>query len=154
MSVKFLKDIGHGFTEGAMASKTAKYAHNTKVPPERSAEEVKHILRKYQATSIGTMETSDGIVILAQLRNRNLRFSVEKQRDPKEYMRRWRVLVLRVKAALEEIADDKSQAGFDEHMMSWILLPSGQTVAEFARVGVAHAYENGAMPNLSIEYRP
>lgn len=132
----------------------AKYAANTKVPPERSAEEVKAVLRKHKAQSIGTLESADGIMVVAQLRARNLKFQVPKQKDAQEYARKWRVLLIRVKAALDDLDEIRSQSDFDEKMLSWIVLPNGQTVGEFAREGVAIAYANGTMPTIGIEYKP
>ena len=133
----------------------AKYAATTKVPPEKSAEEIKGILRKHGAESIGVMESqSEGIIIIAQMNSRNLKFVVPFQDTEKEYWRKWRVLVVKVKMALEDLLEANTQADFDQSLMNWIMMPNGQTCGEFAREGIEHAYSNGQMPSIGIEYKP
>jgi hypothetical protein len=62
-----------------------------------------------------------------------------------EERRRWRVLLLRVKARLEEIAEGVS---FEEAFMPFVVLPDGRTVREYVLPEVKRAYEMGVMPKM------
>src|ERR671918_97060 len=102
-----------------------RYAHNTSVPVERSRTEVERILAKYGATHFGTMTKPDGATIVFQFKERQIQLAVPMptktdkafthkgwrmrttdERDrlwDAEYRRRWRVLVITVKAMLEAV---------------------------------------------------
>ena len=59
---------------------------------------------------------------------------------------RWRALALVIKAKLESV--ETGVATFEEEFMANIVLPSAQTMAEYALPQIAQAYETGTMPPL------
>jgi hypothetical protein len=61
-------------------------------------------------------------------------------------MRRWRSLLLRIKAKLEAIADGMTTV--EEEFLANLMLPDGSTVIEEVLPRLAVAYETGKMPQL------
>ena len=77
----------------------------------------------------------------------NVRTDVQAERAHKQAIRqRWRALALVIKAKLESV--ETGVATFEEEFMANIVLPSGQTMAEYALPQIAQAYESGTMPPL------
>jgi hypothetical protein len=145
------------------------FAEGTDVPVERSRAELESILHKHGATSIGMLRDNDGVVLVFEMRARRVKLSITNPnpadykftpgkilRSPaqvaaavdNEIKRRWRALVLIVKAKLELIASGGSS--FEIEFMAHTMLPNGQTVGEVMLPRIAKSYTDGAMPPLRL----
>lgn len=137
---------------------SAKFAESTKTPVVNSRMEVERILKKYGANSIGYGEvTKDGrtqYAVMFQCHERHVRMLVPMP-DPKrlgqtayekEERRRWRVLVLVLKAKLEAVQSGVSV--FEDEFLAHIILPDNQTVSQWIRPQLTAAYGTGKMPAL------
>ena len=145
------------------------YAQGTTVPVSRSKAEVESILRKAGATGYMCGWDSErgytrvqcklgGRMLLFEVwepsvvemkvteagRKRNL--TAAKQAAVKETRRRWRGLVLIIKAKLEFI--ETGASSIDAEFLANLMLPDGSTVGSHAMPGVQRAYETGKMPKL------
>jgi hypothetical protein len=149
-----------------------KFAAETSVSPEKSRAEIEAILKRYGASHYGYMSAPDAAAIAFQAQSRRLRFTLplpqlaqfKRYRQKGRYYdtvrtdiqtqaaydqavrQRWRALALVIKAKLEAVETGVST--FEEEFMANIVLPSGQTMAEYALPQVAQAYETGSMPPL------
>lgn len=143
------------------------YARDTDVSPERSLIEIKAALKRYGADKFAMMEDADRFAVAFEFNQRRIRFVVPipsedelaktrhgKTRTPaavtnarnQAIRQRWRALLLVIKAKLESI-----EAGIetmDEAFMAQLVLPSGQTMAEWAAPQIERAYVSGSMPPL------
>ena len=124
------------------------YAQHTAVPAERSRAEIEKTLARYGATRFGTMTEPDGATIYFEHKGRQIQLRVpmpprdDKQftkhrgrstwgrtvsvseagrRYDQEYRRRWRVLLITVKAMLEAV--DSKVLTFDQAFMAHIVIP-------------------------------
>jgi hypothetical protein len=144
-----------------------KYASQTTVSPEKSRFEIETILKRYGASHYGYMSGPDSAAIAFQAKDRRLRFTLpmpkrtDHKTDKRGYYRsdtaidaawqqeirqRWRALALVIKAKLEAV--EAGVSTFEEEFMANIVLPSGQTMAEYALPQITQAYETGTMPPL------
>ena len=146
----------------------SKYADNTSVSVDRSKAEVEKILTKYGADQFSSGWTGDKIVVMFRMNNRYIRiemstptkgdigrvirggYSVE-EKVAAENRRRWRALVLYVKAKLESV--ESNIISFEEAFMAHIILPNGKTVGQFMQPQIESAYKSGEMPTLLSEFR-
>lgn len=144
-----------------------KFAVNTDVPSARTLDEIRQTLKRYNATSFGLLEDAKRVGVAFEMQNRRVRFTmpipqpnehrtnsrgttrtsaqinaaVEKARRS-----RWRALLLTIKAKLESI--ETGIETFEEAFMAQIVLPSGQTMSEWAVPQIEKAYAGGEMPPL------
>jgi hypothetical protein len=150
-----------------------KFASQTTVSPDKSRAEIEATLKRYGASHYGYMSGPDAAAIAFQAKDRRLRFTLPmpklsefkryKKRSDAYYetvrtdvqaqqhhdqaiRQRWRALALVIKAKLEAVESGVST--FEEEFMANIVLPSGQTMAEYALPQIAQAYETGSMPPL------
>lgn len=148
------------------------YAQNTTVAPERSQAEIAKLLLKYGANGF-TYGWDGGYAQVAfRAHERVIRFTVplpsinenrfhvteagRRRADPKgahdaEIRRRWRSMVLVIKAKLEAV--ETGVTSFEDEFMAHIVLPgTGMTVAEMVRDRIQQAYDSGQpidlMPGL------
>lgn len=149
------------------------YASKTTVSPESSRAEIERTLARYGANAFSYGYDEDHAVVMFAAEGRKLRFEITrpdlnafrytkpgghewapgarprtvKQREAaaaQEERQRWRALALVVKAKLEAV-----QAGivtFEEEFLAHILLPSGETVGEWAQPQLDEVYELNTMP--------
>jgi hypothetical protein len=142
---------------------TRAYAQGTSVPVSRSRDEIEQLFTRYGATKFLTGWDNENASIMCEAKGRKLRFvlpipdpnhkmfvgSADKRASAAkaEERRRWRALVLVLKAKLEAVASGIST--FDEEFLSHIVVPGGQTLGEWAIPHLAAAYERGvSMPPL------
>ena len=124
------------------------YAENTSVPVERSRAEIERTLAKYGATRFGTMTEPDGATIYFEVNGRQIQLRVpmpprdakqftdhrgrstwrrrvsDGERDRRyeqEFRRRWRVLLITVKALLEAV--DAKVMTFDQAFLAHMVIP-------------------------------
>ena len=142
--------------------RSSAYAANTSVPIGRSQEEIKSILTKYQATSFMFGEAMESAMIAFELRGRRIKFVrptlihgkaknsknmyMSKDQVGKENRRRWRCLVIAIKAKLECV--ESGITTLEQEFMAQIVLPDGQTVHQAIHQQIAESYKTQQMPPL------
>jgi hypothetical protein len=143
------------------------YAEGTEVSEEQSQQQLEKLLRRYGATEyargwreshalVGFVIGGRQIRILLPLpEERQFWFDPSGRRRQgkklteaweQEIRRRWRALLLVVKAKLEAVASEIST--IEEAFLPWVVLPNGQTMGEWAAPQIARAYEQGHLPEL------
>lgn len=144
------------------------YAEKTTVTPSKTQAEIQDLLEKYRCQNYAFARQDNRVVVLFEMAERRVRFSLPlpgrnefkttetgKARTAtaidtaydQEVRRRWRALLLTIKAKLESV-----QSGietFEEAFMAQLVLPGGQTMAEWAVPQIAQVYQQGGqMPPL------
>lgn len=132
---------------------TARYAQNTSVSSERSRTEIERILRRFAADQFAYGWAGGREVIGFRLSGRSVRITLPmpdpgdpailttpsgRQRSQtgiddeyaKEVRRRWRSLVLVIKAKLTAVADGIST--IEHEFLADVVLDDGQTIGEWA----------------------
>ena len=143
------------------------YAQNTKVPAERSRAEIEGILKRYGATKFMSGYDETQAVIVFEAYERRVRFILplpdfeDARFTPKgkkrtyiqteaaheqEIRRRWRSLAAAIKSKLDAV--ETGITTFEEEFMPHIVLPNGQTVAEYMLPQIDQTYETGQMPPM------
>ena len=151
------------------------YANRTEVAPERSRAEIEKTLRRYGASSFAYGWSGDVASIQFDANERRVRIMLPmpSPEDPEFTLTptgkrrakdaaakahdqavrsRWRALLLIVKAKLEAV--ESGVTTFEEEFLPHIVLPSGDTVGQWAIPQVAHSYETGEMPEILPGVRP
>jgi hypothetical protein len=149
-----------------------KFARNTRVSVDRSQAELQNILRRYGATQIafgwGTAQDgSEGVLIGFAINKRLIRMKIrfpskndvaispagrrrKSEALEREYIKSilqmWRALVLVVKAKLEAITIGLTT--IDDEFLGFMVLPSGQTMGEWAHRELEEIYKTGKIPAL------
>lgn len=146
-----------------------RYAEGTTVSVEKSKMEIEQVLRRYGATSFISGYNDRVAFVLAEVKDRRLRFHVtipvpaDDQfkrkgrtgfRTPQERQmaaaaeerRLWRCLLLSIKSKLEVV--ESGIESFEQAFLANTVLPNGATVGEWAGPQVEAAYETGTMPSL------
>lgn len=151
-----------------------RYAVDTAVTVEKSKAEIETILRRYGATTFASGWDQERSVIQFEAHGRRLRF-VLPMPDPNDpefttYRRgqsgtlskrtpevaakmweqacrsSWRSLALVIKAMLEAV--EAEIVVFEDIFAPFIVLPNGQSVADWIRPSVEKAYATGSMPPM------
>lgn len=147
------------------------YATGTGVPVSKSIQEIERVLTKYGASGFlyGWDELPEGrkAAVAFKHNGRHVRIRIPipdqkhsdftmtptgRKRDEKaayrtwdsEVKRRWRAMLLVIKAKLEAIED--GVATFDDEFLAYTVLPSGELVGEWFRPQLEVAYKTGKMP--------
>lgn len=142
------------------------YAEGTDVPSDKSRLEIERLLVKYKATGFAYATQADRAAISFDMHDRRVRLIVvlppitqfaisgrgrrtseatEAARE-QELRRRWRCLLLVIKAKLEAVASNI--ATFEEEFMPYVVMPDGRTVGEHVTPWIAQGYSSGKMPPL------
>lgn len=150
-----------------MGTATGTYAKGTTVAPEKSRSEIESTLRRYGATAFGYLTDQHRAIVQFRAHDRLVRFAIalpdasdrDFTHDRRGYMlttrqsvdraaaeerRRWRCLLLAIKAKLEVV--ESGIASFEEEFAVHFVLPDGSTVGEWLLPQVAEAYERNEMP--------
>lgn len=131
-----------------------RYAEGTSVSVDRSKAEIDHLLRAHGATACATMWAKDRFVLAFEMRARQVRLDVPAP-DPKrfpgdkwdrEQRRRWRVLLLILKAKLETVRD--GDADFEAEFLAYLVLPGGATIGERVLPDLERAIAGHGLPAL------
>lgn len=145
-----------------------KFAKNTTVTPDKTLNEIRATLKRYDASRLAFIEEETSIGIAFEMQARRVRFIVPlptrdealvkvNQSNVKRYSQsaheqlmrsRWRGLLLVIKAKLESV--EVGIETFDEAFMAQLVLPSGKTMSEWAAPQIQAAYETGTMPPLLV----
>lgn len=138
------------------------YAEGTHVPIIQSQGEIRKTLDKYGATGFAFGEQRGMHVVMFQMAGRMIKFTLPmpvqglaktkrgdtmtKTQVEKEERRRWRCLVIAIKAKLECV--ESGITTMEQEFMAQIVLPNGQTVGDAMQPQIASAYQTGKMPPL------
>lgn len=147
------------------------YASGTEVSAERSKAEIERTLERFGADQFMSGWDADRriAVVSFRLSGRMIRLTLPlpsaddpmvaltpsgrarteaQRRDElaKETRRRWRALLLVIKAKLTAVQDGIST--LEREFLSDLVLPNGSTVSEWMAPQIAQAYEQGNMPAL------
>lgn len=128
------------------------YAEKTTVPVSKTRIEIEELIRSHGAGQFVSGYNGNRVVIGFTAENRQVRFVVDipsgktdKQTEQIE-RQRWRALLLVIKAKFEAI--ESGVSCFDDEFMAHIVLPDGQTIAEYMVPQIEAAYTTGKMPEL------
>lgn len=145
------------------------YAEGTTVSPEKSLAEIQQTLKRYGSSKFGLLDEGDRLAIMFEMKGRRVKFAVpmppvadfkfdgakrarsqaqQLSAQYKEHSRRYRALLLVIKSKLESV--ESGIESFDEAFMGHLVLPSGQTMHEWAGPQIQRVYETGQMPPLMI----
>lgn len=149
------------------------YAEGTEVPVERSRAEIERLVSRYGADQFMSAYDASRSIVGFRASGRMVRFllPLPKREDfainkklnhwnkgyrrtkdatdrlwQSELRRRWRALLLVIKAKLESV--ESGVETFDEAFMAQVMLPDGSTVGQFMAPQIQASYENGGMPQL------
>lgn len=135
------------------------YAQGTRVDVAKTRSEIEALLTKHGATSFASGWEGTRARILFEAHGRRVRFTLAllevarasggDLKKENENRRRWRCLLLMLKAKLEAVANNL--VSFEDEFLSFIMVPdgSGETVGDWVGPQLMKAYERGgAMPPL------
>jgi hypothetical protein len=118
-----------------------KYAKNTSVPISRSKTQIEETLLRYGIEEFGMGVSPRGDGIIFKKGERMYKINVPNP-NPVDYStdqkyeqarrQRWRILLLSIKAKLEEI--EAGLISFDDQFLAYMALPDGSTVGDFMRL--------------------
>lgn len=151
------------------------YAEGTTVSEEKSRAEIETVLKKYRAGSFGYLSDETRAMVAFTMKGRSIRITIEKQLASKiprpkrarynwptddqkaawangENRRRWRALLLVIKAKLEAVAS--GIATVEDEFLAYTVTPNGQTMAEWVAPQLATMIERGEMPKLLMVGSP
>jgi len=150
----------------------SQYASSTSVSVEKSKAEIERTLQRYGASAFMYGWDGDKAIIGFMLASRQIRFilplpdrtarefmytpggrrrrDMESQHDAWEQAcrQRWRALALVIKAKLEAV--ESKITTIDEEFLAHMILPNGQTVAQWSIPQIKEAYETKRMPPLML----
>lgn len=124
-----------------------RYAKRTSVPVDQSRNEVEKILRGQGGVKFFNVDLDEHHILGCQIKDRFLRFKVPypKGRDQairdRELRRRWRCLVLSVKAKFATI--DAGIASLEEEFLANVMTPDQKTVYDHIQARIKEMYESG-----------
>lgn len=146
----------------------ARYAEGTNVGEAQSRAEIERLLSRYGATAVVTGYQPGHGAVQFEAHGRRVRISIELPTDLKEFSktdtgrsrsassaqealraearRRWRSLVLVLKAKLEAAATGIET--FEVAFLPYLVMPDGSTVADHVLPAVEAAYTTGVLPDL------
>jgi hypothetical protein len=145
-----------------------RYAARTTVPVDRSRDEIERMLIRYGAAAFQYGWEGDIAAIAFRLNDRYIRIllpmperdafkktaqnrtrrSVDAQQSAyeQEVKRRWRALVLIIKAKLEAVASGITTV--EREFIADIVMPNNETVGQWLAPQIEAAYQSGKMPPL------
>lgn len=146
-----------------------RYADTTKIPAAQTAFEIQALLTKKGASAFMYGESATDVAIAFEMESIRYRFvvpippeeadevrftprGVERnataRKDAREQLKRarMRALLLLLKAKLEAVAIGAST--LEEELLPAVVMPNGQTVAQWARPQIMERYALGQMPPL------
>jgi hypothetical protein len=148
---------------------SGRYAEKTSVPVERSETEIKRVLQRYGAAKIGVMTEPTKATIYFQVKDRDVQLVIPLPQggDPfpgkkghtwtksgaeGEQRRRWRVMVLTLKAMLEAV--DSQITTFDQVFLAHVVMPgTGRTIGDLLVPKLPALCSGKTLPALLAENR-
>ena len=148
-----------------------RYAEGTRVPVDRSLQQIRALLLAHGATHFAYGEAPESGGVQFALNGLHYRFTIKRPTWPEfehtyqlpkrvnrtnaveqEWQRRWRARHLWVKAMLEfaEVEPDS----FASAMLAHVVLPDGSTLGAWVLPQLEAAYSDGKMPPLLLGSGP
>lgn len=146
------------------------YAQDTHVSIIQSKGEIERMIRRYGADELYSMEGQGRMLLGFKAHGRMVRFEIQKP-EPSEYQvspagrarpesltvqlaekelrRRWRALLLVIKAKLEAVAS--GIAIFEQEFFGYIVMPGGSSLYEIAKGEVAKSITHNQAPVFHLE---
>lgn len=142
------------------------YAKRTSVPAVRSKGEIESLLLKYGATHFSFAWAPAKAIIMFRMQDRFMQIEMpipvlqkatqnynqtkglfySEEKLDQEIRRRWRAMLLYVKAKLESV--ESGIVSFEEAFLAHVVLPNRITVGQAMLPQLKNAYESGKMPPL------
>lgn len=138
-----------------MKAKIRRFAEGTTVPVDRSKQELEKLVRLHGATGFATSWDKSSYVVMFELKGRRIRFDVgapdsKTYRDTKrweaEERRRWRALLLILKAKLELV--QSGDADLEAEFLANLVLRGGQTLGATFLPQLTEVLDTGSMPKM------
>lgn len=133
-----------------------RFAEGTSVPVGQTRSEIEHVLRKHGASGFMFGEDGGRALFAFAMRDRRLRFIVpmpeinktlsNENSVAKETRRRWRALLLVLKAKLEAVASEIVL--FDEEFLAHIVVSGNTTIGDHMIPQMKTALASGRLPPL------
>jgi hypothetical protein len=126
------------------------------VSAEQSRREIESTLTRFGATGFIYGWQGRTAIIGFRMTQRHVKFLLPlpegtKDADQREARRRWRALLLVIKAKLAAVTDGITE--FDDEFMAHIVMPDGSTLGERLKPQIEDAYKTGKMPPLLPFYK-
>lgn len=126
----------------------ARYAQNTKVPTDRSIQEILHLIERFGAEDYVQGREAGRTKIIFRHNELTIRLTIPNVDDEREERRLWRCLAANVKAKL--VAVEEGIELFEEAFMPHVMTRGGKTVGEhlvpLLREGDAAAFKQKLLP--------
>lgn len=128
------------------------------MPVDRTKGEIERVLVRYGASHFGTMSAPEKATVYFQVKGRQVQWSIpmpkgatwEQRKTEAEIRRRWRVLLITVKAMLEAV--DSKLMTFDEAFLPHIVMPgTAQTLGEVLVPRIDALYSGQSLQALLAE---
>lgn len=142
-----------------MARRQTKYAENTKVDSATTQAQIRKMLEQHGAVEGFVVGEQGGIAVLSfHMKDRRLTFRMAIPRvqhggteranaaATQEMRRMWRSLLLCIKAKLESVRSGIES--FEDAFLAQTVLPSGETMGEYASRTIPEALKGRPMPPL------
>lgn len=141
----------------------ARYAEGTTVSAEKSKVEIERLVMRYKANGFISGYQQGSAFVMFMLSERCIRFSLrlpltddrefaklkpdsKRVAVEREERRRWRSLLLVIKAKLESC--ESGIETIDESFLAQIVMPNGETVGTWAATNIQPALKAGKMPDI------
>lgn len=124
----------------------SQYAKTTRVPVQRSRNEIETTLERYGCEAFSFLKRGDDCVIQFEHGGRTFRIPVDGGETDQETRQRWRVVLLWLKACLELV--ENGQDSFDVVFAMWTALPDGSTLGDTLVPQLDKIAEGGNLPRL------
>lgn len=142
-----------------MAKRAPKYAENTKVDSATTQNQIRKLLEQHGTVDGFVVGEQGGIAVLSfHMKDRRLTFRMAIPRAPygapdrqnaaamQEHRRMWRSLLLCIKAKLESVRSGIES--FEHAFLAQTVLPTGETMGEYADRAIPQALEGRPLPPL------
>lgn len=124
-----------------------RYAEDTRVPVERSQQELRKLLTRFEADKIMTYWDDQQTVIVFRARGRMIKMHLPLDNPtPQEERAAWRQLLLILKAKITAI--DAGITTFEREFLADTMLPDGSTVGQWSETSIPQAWRDKEMPAL------
>lgn len=122
------------------------YAETTRVSVGKSRADIEAMLRRAKASRIIHVDEPQEAIVMFMLGERLIKIVVPLAGNTTDQVRRarWRALYLIIKAKLEAV--EQRITTIEEEFLPHVVMPNGETVAQWFGPQLATAYERGIMP--------
>ena len=128
-----------------------RYAMDTKVPVSQTRNEIETLLGKHGADQFLSGTMVGQAMVGFRIKQLQIKIVLEMPKgdsaaEAREARRRWRALLLVIKAKLEAVASGISL--LEDEFLAHTVMSDGQTVGQWARPQISAMYKGGKMPPL------